>query len=95
MLCLIRRNFGSHAASVRPMSSNPFSRQWRTKSSMGKFARKSLIVAHFAFFQIDGQLIVVDLCARCIEFATSSSVRRTVEESILGAVVGENIGKRR
>ena len=42
------------------MSSSPFSRQWRMNSSMEKLRAESLIVAHFAFLQVNRDLIVVD-----------------------------------
>ena len=57
---------------------------------MGNFARKSLIVAHFASLQIDRDLVVVDVLRPLHQFRNFILAQLHGQESILGAVVGEN-----
>src|ERR1700687_3538495 len=61
----------------------------------GKLRAKSLIIAYFAFLQIDRQLIIVDLLRPLHQLRNFVIGQLHGKKSILGAVVGENIRERR
>src|SRR5579862_1075575 len=61
----------------------------------GKLGVESLVVADFALLEIDGDFVVVDLLGAAHdrgEFVVGKTDR---QESILGAVVGKNVGEGR
>lgn len=59
-----------------------------------KFGAESLVVADFTFFEIDGDLIVVDLLRAAHHRGDLVVGEADGKESILGAVVGEDVGER-
>src|ERR1700675_4242718 len=61
----------------------------------GKLRAKSLIVAHFAFLQVDRQLIIADLLRPLHQLRSFLISQSHGKKSILGAVVGENISERK
>ena len=59
----------------------------------GEGGEESLVVAHFAFFEVDGYPVVVDLECSLHELCDFVVGETHCQEAVLGAVVGENVRK--
>ena len=59
----------------------------------GKRCAESLIVAHFAFFQIDRDLVAVNFLRSLHQLRHFVLAEPHSKESVLGAVIGKNICK--
>src|SRR5712691_1614668 len=56
---------------------------------------ESLVVPHLALLEINRELVVINLLRSLHEFRNLSLAQPDRKETILGAVVGENVGERR
>src|ERR1700757_468852 len=61
----------------------------------GKLGAESLLIADFTLFQIDGDLVVVNLLSAAHDRGEFVIGEVNREEPVLGAVVGKDVGERR